>query len=93
MCTGVFMFLLDITIVNVALSDIERAFGASLSDLQWVISAYALTVAAFLLTAGSLADLYGRRPLFASGIVIITAGSLLCGLAADSLFSTISRGA
>ena len=66
-CTGVFMLLLDITIVNVALPDIENTFGASLSDLQWVISAYALTLAAFLLTAGSLADLYGRRRLFASG--------------------------
>src|SRR6266567_2329319 len=92
-CTGVFMLLLDITIVNVALPDIERAFGASLSDLQWVISAYALMLAAFLLTAGSLADLYGRRLLFASGIVIFTAGSLLCGLATGSLFLTISRGA
>ena len=66
------MLLLDVTIVNVALPDIERAFGASLSDLQWVISAYALTLAAFLLTAGSLADLYGRRLLFAIGIVIFT---------------------
>jgi EmrB/QacA subfamily drug resistance transporter len=92
-CTGVFMLLLDLTIVNVALPDIEQAFGASLSDLQWVVSAYALTLAAFLLTAGSLADLYGRRLLFASGIVIFTAGSLLCGLATDSLFLTISRGA
>jgi EmrB/QacA subfamily drug resistance transporter len=90
---GVFMLLLDVTIVNVALPDIERAFGASLSDLQWVISAYALTLAAFLLTAGSLADLYGRRRLFASGIVIFTAGSLLCGLATGSLFLTIARGA
>ncbi len=92
-CTGVFMLLLDVTIVNVALPDIEQAFHASLSDLQWVISAYALTLAAFLLTAGSLADLYGRRLLFASGIVIFTAGSLLCGLATGSLFLTISRGA
>ena len=92
-CTGVFMLLLDVTIVNVALPDIGRAFGASLSDLQWVVSAYALTLAAFLLTAGSLADLYGRRLLFAIGIVIFTAGSLLCGLATDSLFLTISRGA
>ena len=58
-CTGVFMLLLDITIVNVALPDIERGFHASLSDLQWVIDAYALTLAAFLLTAGSLADLSG----------------------------------
>ena len=91
-CTGVFMLLLDITIVNVALPDIERAFGASLSDLQWVISAYALTLAAFLLTAGSLADLYGRRRLFAIGIVIFTVGSLCCGVATGSLFLAIARG-
>jgi EmrB/QacA subfamily drug resistance transporter len=91
--TGVFMLLLDVTIVNVALPDIERAFHASLSDLQWVISAYALTLAAFLLTAGSLADLYGRRLLFASGITIFTAGSLACGLATDSTFLAIARGA
>ena len=84
-CTGAFMLLLDVTIVNVALPDIERAFGASLSDLQWVISAYALTLAAFLLTAGSLADLYGRRLLFATGIVVFTGGSLCCGLATSSL--------
>jgi EmrB/QacA subfamily drug resistance transporter len=91
-CTGVFMLLLDITIVNVALPDIERTFGASLSDLQWVISAYALTLAAFLLTSGSLADLYGRQLLFAVGIVIFTTGSLCCGLATSSLFLTIARG-
>jgi EmrB/QacA subfamily drug resistance transporter len=90
---GVFMLLLDVTIVNVALPDIERTFGASLSDLQWVISAYALALAAFLLTAGSLADLFGRRLLFASGIVIFTAGSLACGLATGSAFLTIARGA
>src|SRR5215472_11850179 len=91
-CTGVFMLLLDITIVNVALPDIEHSFNASLSDLQWVISAYALTLAAFLLTAGSLADLYGRRLLFAIGIVTFTAGSLCCGVATDSLFLAIARG-
>jgi EmrB/QacA subfamily drug resistance transporter len=90
--TGVFMLLLDITIVNVALPDIERAFHASLSDLQWVISAYALTLAAFLLTAGSLADLYGRRLLFATGIVIFTGGSLACGLATGSAFLAVARG-
>ena len=92
-CTGVFMLLLDITIVNVALPDIERAFHASLSDLQWVISAYALTLAAFLLTAGSLADLYGRRLLFASGIAIFTVGSLCCGVATGPVFLEIARGA
>jgi len=91
--TGVFMLLLDVTIVNVALPDIEDSFASSLSDLQWVISAYALTLAAFLLTAGSLADLYGRRLLFASGIVTFTAGSLACGLATGSTFLAIARGA
>ena len=90
-CTGVFMLLLDITIVNVALPDIERGFHASLSDLQWVIDAYALTLAAFLLTAGSLADLYGRRIVFAVGIAIFTLGSLACGLATSSLFLVIAR--
>src|SRR5205085_10344277 len=90
-CTGVFMLLLDITIVNVALPDIERGFHASLSDLQWVIDAYALTLGAFLLTAGSLADLYGRRIVFAVGISIFTLGSLACGLATSSLFLVIAR--
>ena len=90
-CTGVFMLLLDITIVNVALPSIERAFGATLSDLQWVIDAYALTLAALLLTAGSIADLAGRRVVFAIGIVVFTVGSTLCGVAQDTLFLTLSR--
>jgi EmrB/QacA subfamily drug resistance transporter len=89
--TGVFMLLLDVTIVNVALPDIQKSLGASLSDLQWVIDAYALTLAALLLTAGSLADLYGRRRTFALGIVVFTAGSALCGLAGSPLFLTLSR--
>jgi EmrB/QacA subfamily drug resistance transporter len=89
--TGVFMLLLDVTIVNVALPDIERSLDASLADLQWVIDAYALTLAALLLTAGSLADLYGRRRTFAVGIVVFTLGSLLCGLAPSPLFLTLSR--
>ena len=67
-CTGVFMLLLDVTIVNVALPDIQREFGASLTDLQWVIDAYALTLAAFLLTAGTIADKCGRRLVFAVGL-------------------------
>jgi EmrB/QacA subfamily drug resistance transporter len=91
-CTGVFMLLLDITIVNVALPDIQRAFNASLSDLQWVIDAYALTLAAFLLTAGSIADLVGRRRVFAIGVIVFTLGSLLCGTATSSLFLTLARG-
>src|SRR5215469_11746009 len=90
-CLGVFMLLLDITIVNVALPDIQTQLHASLSDLQWVIDAYALSLAALLLTAGSLADLLGRRVVFAAGIAIFTAGSLLCGVAQSPLFLTLAR--
>jgi EmrB/QacA subfamily drug resistance transporter len=90
-CTGVFMLLLDVTIVNVALPDIQRDLGASLSDLQWVIDAYALTLAALQLTAGSLADRYGRKRLFAIGTVVFTIGSLLCGLAPTVLFLSVAR--
>jgi EmrB/QacA subfamily drug resistance transporter len=90
-CTGVFMLLLDITIVNVALPYIQQAFHASLSDLQWVIDAYALTLAAFLLTAGSVGDLVGRRLVFAVGIVAFTIGSVLCGVAGDPTFLALSR--
>jgi EmrB/QacA subfamily drug resistance transporter len=90
-CTGVFMLLLDITIVNVALPYIQQDFHASLSDLQWVIDAYALTLAAFLLTAGSVADLAGRRLVFAVGIVVFTVGSALCGAASGPTFLALSR--
>ena len=89
-CTGVFMLLLDITIVNVALPSIEHDLNASLSDLQWVIDAYALTLAALLLTAGSLADLLGRRLIFAIGIVIFTGGSALCGVSPSATFLALS---
>ena len=85
------MLLLDITIVNVALPDIERSLGAGLSDLQWVIDAYALSLAAFLLTAGSIGDRVGRRVVFATGIVVFTLGSLLCGLAGDPTALALAR--
>ncbi len=90
-CTGVFMLLLDITIVNVALPDIQSELDASLSDLQWVIDAYALSLAALLLTAGSLADLYGRRRVFVIGLIIFTVGSIACGAAQDIFFLQLSR--
>ena len=90
---GTFMLLLDITIVNVALPDIQTSLGASFSDLQWVVDAYALTLAALLLTAGSLADMYGRRLLYSVGLVIFTAASMLCGFANGHLFLEISRAA
>lgn len=85
------MLLLDITIVNVALPSIQKELHATLADVQWVIDAYALTLAALLLTAGSLGDIAGRKRLFTIGIVIFTGGSLLCGLATDPLFLTLSR--
>jgi EmrB/QacA subfamily drug resistance transporter len=91
-CLGTFMLLLDVTIVNVALPDIQTALHASFSGLQWVVDAYALSLAALLLTAGSLADLYGRRRLYLVGLVIFTVGSALCGAAVSSLMLQLSRG-
>jgi EmrB/QacA subfamily drug resistance transporter len=90
-CLGMFMLLLDITIVNVALPDIQRALQSSFSDLQWVVDAYALTLAAFLLTAGSLADMYGRRLLYLIGLAVFTLASVLCGFAVTTLMLQLSR--
>jgi MFS family permease len=90
-CLGTFMLLLDITIVNVALPDIQTALHSSFSDLQWVVDAYALTLAAFLLTAGSLADMYGRRRLYLIGVGVFTVASLLCGAAQTTLMLQLSR--
>src|SRR4051794_28958948 len=89
---GTFMLLLDVTIVNVALPDIQTGLHASFSDLQWVVDAYALTLASLLLTAGSLADMYGRRLLYVIGLVVFTAASLLCGISTTTLMLQLSRG-
>jgi EmrB/QacA subfamily drug resistance transporter len=86
-----FMLLLDITVVNVALPSIREDLGASFSDLQWVVDAYALTLAALVLTAGSLADRLGRRRLFAWGLGIFSLASLLCALAPDPTFLNVAR--
>jgi EmrB/QacA subfamily drug resistance transporter len=91
-CLGTFMLLVDITIVTVALPDVQRALHSSFSDLQWIVDAYALTLAAFLLTAGSLADMYGRRLLYLTGLVIFTGASALCGFAASTIMLELSRG-
>ena len=90
-CLGIFILLLDITIVNVALADIQDDLGASLSDLQWVIDAYALSLAALLLTAGSLADLFGRRLVFVIGAALFMVGSVACGAAQDIVFLQLAR--
>src|SRR5437660_5824964 len=91
-CVAVFMLLLDITIVNVALPKIADDLQASFSDIQWVIDAYALTLAALLLTAGALADLLGRRRLFAIGLGLFSLASLLCAVSPSSLFLILARG-
>jgi EmrB/QacA subfamily drug resistance transporter len=90
-CVAIFMLLLDITIVNVALPDIQRSLHASFSDLQWVVDAYALTLATFVLTSGSFADRFGRKRLFLGGVVLFTAASASCGAAFDPLFLIVSR--
>ena len=90
-CAATFMLLLDVTIVIVALPTIQRALHASFSEVQWVVDAYALTLASVLLTAGSLADRYGRRLLFTIGLIVFTLGSLLCGVAQSPIMLILSR--
>jgi EmrB/QacA subfamily drug resistance transporter len=86
-----FMLLLDITVVNTALPAIQRDLGGSFTDLQWVIDAYALSLAALVLTAGSLADRLGRRRVFATGLVIFSVASFLAALSPDPTFLNLSR--
>ena len=90
-CTATFMLLLDITIVNVALPEIREDLGASFTDLQWVVDAYALGLAALLLVAGSLADRLGRRLIFVCGLVVFVFASILCGIAHEPTMLNLSR--
>ncbi len=92
-CTAIFMLLLDITVVNVALPSIQRSLHATFSDLQWVVDAYSLTLAAFLLTAGVIGDMFGRREVFAVGLAIFSVSSLLCGVSTSSFMLNLCRGA
>jgi EmrB/QacA subfamily drug resistance transporter len=80
-CFGLFMVLLDVTIVNNALPSIQRNLDTSLSGLQWIIDAYTLVFATLLLTAGALSDRQGRKRWFMIGLATFTIGSALCGLA------------
>jgi EmrB/QacA subfamily drug resistance transporter len=81
---GLFMIMLDNTIVNVAIPTIQSSLNLKLSEVEWVVTGYALTFGAFMLTGGKLADLLGRRRIFVIGLVIFTASSLACGLANDA---------
>src|SRR5213079_3620973 len=78
---GLFMIMLDNTIVNVALPTIQSSLHLQYSELEWVVTGYALTFGALMLTGGKLADLLGRRLAFVAGLVIFTLSSLACGLA------------
>jgi EmrB/QacA subfamily drug resistance transporter len=78
---GLFMIMLDNTVVNVALPSIQEDLGADLSELQWIVTGYALSFAALMLIGGKLADAYGRRSIFVLGIAVFTLSSLWCGLA------------
>ncbi len=78
---GLFMIMLDNTVVNVALPSIQRDLGIGLSELEWIVAGYALTFAALMLVGGKVADAYGRRLVFVIGIGVFTLASLWCGLA------------
>jgi EmrB/QacA subfamily drug resistance transporter len=90
-CVATFMLLIDITIVNVALPDIAKALGSTFSDLQWVIDAYALGLAALLLTWGATSDRLGRRFIFVVGLAIFSAASLCCALSTSPLMLNLAR--
>src|SRR4051794_40044632 len=81
LCLGSLMIVLDATIVNVALPSIRTDLGFSETSLAWVVNAYLLTYGGFLLLGGRLADLFGARRLFLTGITVFTLASLACGLA------------
>src|SRR5260370_23246143 len=87
-----FMTVVDLTIVNVALPTIGRKLHFPQSDLQWVVTAYSLTLGGFLLLGGPAADLLGRRRLFMAGLTIFTGASLACALATSHTFLIIMRG-
>lgn len=90
-CFGLFMALLDVTIVNVALPTIQKDLNASFSELQWIIDAYALAFAVVLVTASRLGDIFGRKKFFIIGLVVFSMGSLLCALSGDFTFGHTSN--
>ena len=88
---GLFMIMLDNTIVNVALPTIQRSLDLKISELEWIVTGYALTFGALMLTGGKLADLLGRRLVFVVGLVIFTLSSLACGLAGGATVLIAAR--
>lgn len=87
-----FMVVLDVSIVNVALPSIQNAFHMTPTSLQWIITAYTLTFGGFLLLGGRAADLFGRRKIFLSGVLLFTSASFMCGIAQSETWIIIARG-
>src|SRR4051812_35764973 len=83
-CLGTFMLLIDVTIVNVALPDMAKDLNTSFGSLQWVVDAYALTLAALVLGTGSIADLVGHRRAYVAGLGLFAVSSLVCGISPNS---------
>ncbi|HXS43988.1 MAG TPA: MFS transporter, partial [Solirubrobacteraceae bacterium] len=92
-CVAQFMIILDVSIVNVALPSISDELGFTQATLSWVVNAYTLTFAGFLLLGGRAADLLGRREVFAAGLVLFALASLAGGLAQSELQLVAARGA
>src|SRR5712691_8328455 len=88
---GLFMIMLDNTIVNVALPTLQNSLHLKISELEWVVTGYALTFGAFMLTGGKLADLFGRRLIFVVGLAVFTVSSLACGLAGSATVLIAAR--
>src|SRR5215469_5109516 len=93
MSLGYGVVQLDVTIVNTALSSIGTALGGGVAELQWVVSAYTIAFAAFILTAGALGDRLGAKRIFVAGFVIFTAASLACALAPTAVILIAGRAA
>lgn len=93
LCTAQFVDVLDVNVVVVALPAIGRELGLDASELQWVVTAYALVFAGFLMLAGRLADMLGPRSLFIAGLALFTLASLACGLAREPLALILGRAA
>ena len=89
---GLFMIFLDVLVVNVALPRIQHDFGAGEAGLQWVVAAYSLGMAVFIMTAATLADLHGRKRVYVVAIVVFTAASVACGLAQSLPVLNLARG-
>src|SRR5215813_11696611 len=89
---GSSMAFIDGTVVNVALPALQSALHATLSDVQWVVEAYALFLSALLLVGGALGDLYGRRKMFLVGVVLFAAASAACGFARNTRTLIVARG-